>query len=148
MAGYPELSFELICSYVFMPLAYVMGVAWEDCGEVAELIGMKTFLNEFIAYEKLGVYIEEGTLKPRSEVIATYAICGFANFGSIGICIGGLGALAPSKKSDVAEVAVRAMIAGTCASFMTACIAGFLLTPDDLDIGGGNQTINDTMFLF
>ncbi|XP_065057044.1 solute carrier family 28 member 3-like isoform X2 [Rhopilema esculentum] len=127
------VTFELICSYVFMPFAYVMGVAWDDCFVVAELLGIKTFVNEFVAYEKLSELIKNrrqnlsGTkLSLRSEIIATYALCGFANIGSIGVQIGGLSALAPQRRSDLASVAVRAMIAGTIACFMTACIAGIL----------------------
>ncbi|XP_033101662.1 solute carrier family 28 member 3-like isoform X2 [Anneissia japonica] len=122
----PPLTFELICSYVFVPVAFIMGVEWEDCREVAELIGVKTFINEFVAYERLAVLIEEGALSKRSEIIATYALCGFANIGSIGIQLGGLTPMAPERKGDLAKVAIRALIAGTTACFMTACIAGVL----------------------
>ncbi|XP_038660778.1 solute carrier family 28 member 3-like isoform X2 [Scyliorhinus canicula] len=139
MFNEPGLSFELICSYVFMPVAFMMGVDWNDSFMVGELIGVKTFFNEFVAYERLTVLINkriegkleyvDGTkqyLSVRSEAIVTYALCGFANFGSVGIVIGGLSSLAPSRLRDIASVSVRALIAGTVASFMTACIAGIL----------------------
>ncbi|XP_071941628.1 solute carrier family 28 member 3-like [Antedon mediterranea] len=128
----PPLTFELICSYVFMPVAFIMGVEWNDCRLVAELIGIKTFINEFVAYERLGEIIEAGTISKRSEVIATYALCGFANISSIGIQLGGLTPMAPERKSDLAQVAIRALIAGTTACFMTACIAGILYEVDEV----------------
>ncbi|XP_072032376.1 solute carrier family 28 member 3-like [Amphiura filiformis] len=141
LVGYPQLSFELICSYVFIPVAYMMGTDWEDCQIVAELIGTKTFINEFVAYEKLAEYIDNRetgagpTLSLRSEVIATYALCGFANMGSIGIQLGGLTPMAPERKGDLASVAIRALIAGTVACFMTACIAGVLYIPEEVGSG-------------
>eukprot|EP00794_Sanderia_malayensis_P000551 gene551-1208_t len=132
MVGYC-ISFEWICSYVLMPFAYIMGVSWKDSFEVAKLLGLKTFLNEFVAYESLAKLIKNrrqnlaGTqLELRSETVATYALCGFANIGSIGVQIGGLSALAPKRRSDLASVAFRALLAGTIACFMTACIAGIL----------------------
>nr|XP_032809174.1 solute carrier family 28 member 3 isoform X1 [Petromyzon marinus] len=142
MFNYPDLSFELICSYVFMPLAFMMGVDWADAFMVAELLGVKTFFNEFVAYERLSLLIKARTdgspeyvdgvkqyMSVRSEAIATYALCGFANLGSIGIMIGGLSSMAPHRRSDIAKCAVRALISGTVACFMTACIAGILYTP-------------------
>ncbi|XP_075067160.1 solute carrier family 28 member 3 [Mixophyes fleayi] len=142
MFDYPQLSFEVICSYIFMPFSFMMGVDWEDSFIVGRLIGYKTFFNEFVAYEYLaglitkrkdnGPMIINGVkqyMSQRSEVIATYALCGFANFGSLGITIGGLTSMAPSRKSDIAAGAIRAMIAGTVACFMTACIAGILTPP-------------------
>ncbi|PIK55340.1 putative solute carrier family 28 member 3 isoform X3 [Apostichopus japonicus] len=141
LAGVPELSFEFICSYVFMPIAFMMGVEPKDCRIVAELVGAKTFINEFYAYEKLSEYIENrvsGTgpqLSIRSEVIATYALCGFANIGSIGIQLGGLIPLAPTRKGDLADIAIRALIAGSVACFMTACVAGVLYDESNYDGG-------------
>ncbi|KAM9330715.1 solute carrier family 28 member 3 [Gastrophryne carolinensis] len=142
MFDYPQLSFEIICSFVFMPFSFMMGVDWEDSFIVGKLIGYKTFFNEFVAYEYLAGLItkrrQNGPLfidgvkqymSIRSETIATYALCGFANFGSLGIVIGGLSSMAPSRKSDIAAGAIRAMIAGTVACFMTACIAGILTPP-------------------
>ncbi|XP_060011313.1 solute carrier family 28 member 3 [Lagenorhynchus albirostris] len=145
MFDYPQLSFEVICSYIFMPFSFMMGVDWQDSFMVAKLIGYKTFFNEFVAYQKLSELIhlrqESGPkfvdgvqqyMSIRAETIATYALCGFANFGSLGIVIGGLTSIAPSRKHDIAAGAVRALIAGTVACFMTACIAGMLTsTPVD-----------------
>ncbi|KFO23061.1 Solute carrier family 28 member 3 [Fukomys damarensis] len=145
MFDYPQLSFELICSYIFMPFSFMMGVDWQDSFMVAKLIGYKTFFNEFVAYEHLSKWIslrkEAGPkfvngvqqyMSIRSETIATYALCGFANFGSLGIVIGGLTSMAPSRKRDIASGAIRALVAGTIACFMTACIAGILSsTPVD-----------------
>ncbi|XP_053414852.1 solute carrier family 28 member 3 [Nycticebus coucang] len=147
MFDYPQLSFELICSYVFMPFSFMMGVDWQDSFLVAKLIGYKTFFNEFVAYEHLSKLInlrkEAGPkfvdgvqqyMSIRSEIITTYALCGFANIGSLGIVIGGLTSLAPSRKRDIASGAVRALIAGSAACFMTACIAGILSsTPMDIN---------------
>nr|Q8VIH3.1 RecName: Full=Solute carrier family 28 member 3; AltName: Full=Concentrative Na(+)-nucleoside cotransporter 3; Short=CNT 3; Short=rCNT3 [Rattus norvegicus]AAL27091.1 concentrative Na+-nucleoside cotransporter protein [Rattus norvegicus] len=139
MFDYPQLSFELICSYIFMPFSFMMGVDWQDRFMVAKLIGYKTFFNEFVAYEHLSKFINlrkaagpkfvngvQQYMSIRSETIATYALCGFANFGSLGIVIGGLTSIAPSRKRDIASGAMRALIAGTIACFMTACIAGML----------------------
>ncbi|XP_013371474.1 PREDICTED: solute carrier family 28 member 3 isoform X1 [Chinchilla lanigera] len=147
MFDFPQLSFELICSYIFMPFSFMMGVDWQDSFMVAKLIGYKTFFNEFVAYEHLSKLIslrkEAGPkfvngvqqyMSIRSETIATYALCGFANFGSLGIVIGGLTSMAPSRKRDIASGAIRALIAGTVACFMTACVAGLLSsTPVDIN---------------
>ncbi|PIO28827.1 hypothetical protein AB205_0036850, partial [Aquarana catesbeiana] len=134
--------YQVICSYIFMPFSFMMGVDWEDSFIVGKLIGYKTFFNEFVAYEYLaglitkrrnnGPLFIDGVkqyMSIRSETIATYALCGFANFGSLGITIGGLSSMAPSRKGDIAAGAIRAMIAGTVACFMTACIAGILSAP-------------------
>ncbi|NXM02730.1 S28A3 protein, partial [Tyrannus savana] len=140
---YPQLSFETICAYVFMPFSFMMGVDWEDSFIVGGLLGYKTFFNEFLAYERLSKLIdnrEKGGsmyingvkqyMTVRSEIIATYALCGFANFGSLGLVIGGLTSITPSKRKEIADCALRAMIAGTVACFMTACVAGMLTVPD------------------
>uniref|UniRef100_A0AAR2IRL7 Sodium/nucleoside cotransporter n=1 Tax=Pygocentrus nattereri TaxID=42514 RepID=A0AAR2IRL7_PYGNA len=133
MVGYPEITFELICSYVFMPVAFMMGIPVEESFTVAELIGTKLFLNEFIAYEKLsklknnrlnGITEVGQYISVRSEIISTYALCGFANFSSLGIVIGGLSSICPSRKSDISAVVLRALITGTCVSLVNACIAG------------------------
>lgn len=109
-----------------------MGVEWAEAEKVAKLIGLKTFINEFVAYSELAKYVEAGSISARSEIIATYALCGFSNFSSIGIQLGSLGSMAPGRKSELAGMALRAMIAGSAACFMTACIAGMLLQKDDL----------------
>uniref|UniRef100_A0A672QKY2 Sodium/nucleoside cotransporter n=1 Tax=Sinocyclocheilus grahami TaxID=75366 RepID=A0A672QKY2_SINGR len=141
MVGYPEVTFELICSYVFMPVAFMMGIPYEESFTVAELIGTKLFLNEFIAYEKLSVLKnnrlngileddgEKNWLSVRSEIICTYALCGFANFSSLGIVIGGLSSICPQKKSDISTLVLRALFTGTCVSLINACIAGILFVP-------------------
>ena len=125
--GYPNFSLELILATLLAPVAWLMGVPWADCSEVGTLLGKKTILNEFIAYLDLQTLIEENAISERATVIATYALCGFANIGSIGIQIGGIGGIAPTRRSDLARISIRAMIAGTLACFMTACIAGILL---------------------
>ncbi|XP_074626098.1 solute carrier family 28 member 3-like isoform X2 [Acropora palmata] len=133
MVGHPEFSFEFICSYVLRPVAFIMGVEWKDCDVVAELLGTKTFLNEFIAYTQLAEFIKNRqtlnglrTISIRSEIIATYALCGFSNIASIGVVLGELGPMAESRVPDMSKVAIRALVAGTIACLMTACIAGLL----------------------
>jgi CNT family concentrative nucleoside transporter len=125
LLGVLGLKLETLLGYAFMPLALVMGVPWKDAFAVGDLLGTRMVLNEFIAYSRLAPM--KDTLDPRSFTIATYALCGFANFSSIGIQIGGIGALAPERKDDLASLGFRALIAGTFANFMTACIAGMLL---------------------
>jgi concentrative nucleoside transporter, CNT family len=120
----PE-SLEKGLGLLFSPLAFLMGVSWKDAQTVGELLGTRMAANEFVAFLKLGPMKE--TLDPRSFVIATFALCGFANFSSIAIQIGGIGALAPNRKSDLARMGLKAMFAGTLANFMSACIAGVLL---------------------
>jgi CNT family concentrative nucleoside transporter len=126
LAGRPiELSLQLIFGWVFAPIAWAMGVPWRDASTVGNLLGTRMALNEFVAYSQLGPL--KTSLDPRSFTIATFALCGFANFSSIGIQIGGIGALAPTRRHDLARLGIRAMIAGTLANFLTATIAGFLL---------------------
>ncbi|MDF0554738.1 NupC/NupG family nucleoside CNT transporter [Kamptonema sp. UHCC 0994] len=127
IVGLPLLSLEWLLSFVMFPVAWLMGVPWADCGQVGILLGKKTILNDFIAYLDLKQLMDSKTISERAIVIATYAICGFANIGSIGITIGGIGGLAPERQKDLARWGVRAMIAGAIANFMTACIAGMLL---------------------
>jgi CNT family concentrative nucleoside transporter len=126
--GYPDLTLQLILGKVLSPLAWVMGVAWEDAQTVGSLLGTKTVLNEFVAYLDLSALLRDGAIKdPRSVVIATYALCGFANFGSIAIQVGGISAIAPNRRKDLAKLGLRAMIGGTLAAFMTATVAGALM---------------------
>ena len=117
-------SLEQICGFVFSPLAWLMGVSWHDCAAIGNLMGVRLILNEFIAFQQLG---QMHGLDPHSFTIATYALCGFANFSSIAIQIGGIGALAPSRKSDLARLGLKAVAAGTMANYMSACIAGMML---------------------
>lgn len=125
--GLPQLSLEWILSYLMAPIAWLMGVPLADCSQVGVLLGKKTILNEFIAYLDLKMLIENRLISERAIIIATYALCGFSNIGSIAIQIGGIGAIAPSRQPDLARLGVRAMIAGSIACFMTACVAGMLL---------------------
>jgi CNT family concentrative nucleoside transporter len=118
-------SLEQLFGWVFAPVAWLMGVSWKDASTVGNLLGTRMVLNEFVAFLQLGPI--KGQLDPRSFTIATYALCGFANFSSIAIQIGGIGALAPTRKSDLARLGLKAMAAGTMANFMSACIAGMLL---------------------
>jgi CNT family concentrative nucleoside transporter len=123
--GWLPQSLETLFGIVFAPIAWVMGVPWKDASTIGDLLGTRLVLNEFVAFLKLGPM--RASLDPRSFVIATYALCGFANFSSIAIQIGGIGALAPTRKSDLARLGLRAVAAGTMANFMSACIAGMLL---------------------
>ena len=118
-------SLEKLFGVLFAPVAWLLGVSWKDAATVGNLLGTRLVLNEFVAFLQLGPIREQ--LDPRSFVIATYALCGFANFSSIAIQIGGIGALAPSRKSDLARLGLRAVAAGSMANFMSACIAGMLL---------------------
>jgi concentrative nucleoside transporter, CNT family len=115
----------------FAPLAWLIGIPWQDCGHAGELLGTKMFANEFVAYKRLSEWMQPGSqhveLTERSKIILTYALCGFSNFASIGIQIGGLGGLAPERQSDLARLGLRAMLGGTLATLMTATIAGVLL---------------------
>jgi len=121
---FPE-TLQTVLGWVFRPIAWVMGVPWHDSGTVGSLLGERMVLNEFIAYAHLGPM--KGSLDPVSFTIATFALCGFANLSSVGIQIGGIGALAPERKHDLARLGFRAMIAGTLANFLSATLAGILL---------------------
>ncbi|XP_033761639.1 solute carrier family 28 member 3-like [Pecten maximus] len=168
---YERLTFQFLCSYIFWPIAAMMGVDLGDCRKVAEMIGTKIFINELVAYTELSVYMDnnynltwyqqrtrnitsgvangsdvtrwyysgddivytdlnitlrKGIMSDRSIVISTYALCGFSNISSLGIMLGALGALAPSRKTDVSALVISAMVTGNAACFMTACIAGLL----------------------
>jgi CNT family concentrative nucleoside transporter len=125
LLGLVHLSLQEIFGWVFAPVAWSMGVPWRDAPVIGNLLGTRMALNEFVAYSQLGPL--KGSLDPKSFTIATFALCGFANFSSIGIQIGGIGALAPNRRHDLARLGLRAMFAGTLANFMTATIAGFLL---------------------
>jgi len=118
-------NIQTVLGWVFSPIAWVMGVPWHDSGTVGGLLGTRMVLNEFIAYSQLGPL--KASLSPVSFTIATFALCGFANIGSVGIQIGGIGALAPERKHDLARLGFKAMIAGTLANFLSATLAGILL---------------------
>ncbi len=123
--GWLPPTLERIFGIVFAPIAWMLGVSWKDASAVGNLLGTRLVLNEFVAFLQLGPM--KAQLDPRSFTIATYALCGFANLSSIAIQIGGIGALAPSRKSDLARLGLKAVAAGTMANFMSACIAGMLL---------------------
>jgi CNT family concentrative nucleoside transporter len=123
--GWFPASLQQILAVLFAPIAWMLGVEWKDCASIGNLLGTRMVLNEFVAFVDLGKI--KTALDPRSFVIATFALCGFANLSSIAIQIGGIGALAPSRKSDLARLGLKAMIVGTLANFMSACIAGMLL---------------------
>jgi CNT family concentrative nucleoside transporter len=124
VSWFPE-SLEKIFGAIFAPVAWVIGVPWHDCKFVGSLLGTRMALNELVAFSMLGA--QKAGLDPRSFTIATFALCGFANLSSIGIQIGGIGALAPNKKSELARLGILAMLAGTMANLMSASIAGMLL---------------------
>jgi CNT family concentrative nucleoside transporter len=123
--GHPEFSLQMVLGWVFAPIAWSLGVPWRDAGTIGNLLGTRMVLNEFIAFAQLGPMKE--ALDPRSFTVATFALCGFANFSSIGIQIGGIGALVPERRHDLARLGMRAMLAGTLANFVSACIAALLL---------------------
>ncbi|MEP7129329.1 MAG: nucleoside transporter C-terminal domain-containing protein [Chitinophagales bacterium] len=124
---YDGLSLQFLFGYLFAPLAWLMGVSSHDMLAIGQLLGEKTVINEFVAYISMGNLMKEGLLTdPRSIVIATYALCGFANFSSIGIQIGGIGALAPNQRQNLSSLGIKSLIGGTIACFMTAVIAGML----------------------
>lgn len=126
-AGWEELTFTYLLGYVMYPVAFLIGIKPEDCQVIGELIGKKLLITEFPAFRDLYAAYEGQTIQPRSFAIATYALCGFANFPSLGIQIGGFGAMAPERKSEIAQIALRAMLGGAWVSFLNACIAGVLL---------------------
>jgi len=126
VGAYFPPSLDVLLGWVFRPIAWAMGVSWKDTLVVGNLLGTRMVLNEFVAFLNLG-QIKEGVLDPRSKIIVTYALCGFANFSSIAIQIGGIGSLAPTRRGDLARLGMRAMLAGTLANFLTATIAGILL---------------------
>ncbi len=123
--GWLPGTMQQIFATVFAPLAWLMGVPWKDASTVGNLLGTRVVLNEFVAFLQLGPL--KSQLDPRSFTIATFALCGFANFSSIAIQIGGIGALAPNRKSDLARLGLKAVAAGSMANFMSACIAGILV---------------------
>jgi CNT family concentrative nucleoside transporter len=125
IAWFPA-SLEQIFGVIFAPIAFVIGVPWKDCISVGNLLGTRMAINELVAYSMLGA--QKAMLDPRSFTIATFALCGFANFSSIGIQIGGISALAPNRRGDLAKLGFRAMIAGTMANLMSASIVGILWT--------------------
>jgi CNT family concentrative nucleoside transporter len=124
---FPVVKLQTIFGVLFWPIALLMGTPIEDCYAVAKLLGTKTVLNEFVAYTELATMLETEPLQPRSVIIASYALCGFANFGSIAIQIGGIGSIAPERRRDLAQIGFSAMVAGSLAAFLTAAVVGVLI---------------------
>ena len=120
------LSVKGVLGWVFTPVAAVMGVPWHEVPLLAQLLGTKIAVTELVAYSDLGPMIKNGTVSPRTAMIASFALCGFANIGSVAIQVGGLGAIAPERRSDLARIGLRAMLGGAIATCMTACVAGVL----------------------
>lgn len=125
--GMPELSFEMILGYLFAPFAFLLGIPWDECLRVGVMLGKKTVINEFVAYMDLEAAIKSGAIGERAITITTYALCGFANFSSIAIQLGGIGGIAPRRRGDLAKLGIKSLIGGTLACFMTACIAGLFI---------------------
>uniref|UniRef100_A0A8C7SG41 Sodium/nucleoside cotransporter n=1 Tax=Oncorhynchus mykiss TaxID=8022 RepID=A0A8C7SG41_ONCMY len=161
LVGFPSITFEIICSYVFMPVAFMMGIPFEESFIVAELIGTKLFLNEFLAYQKLSelksnrvngldemIGDERQWISVRSEIISTFALCGFANFSSLGIVIGGLSSICPSRRADVSSLVLRALFTGTCVSLINACIAGLTVNNGTISFEGSWSTVTNATLYF
>ncbi|MEM8721916.1 MAG: NupC/NupG family nucleoside CNT transporter [Cyanobacteria bacterium P01_G01_bin.39] len=129
LVGLSNLSLELIFSYLMFPIAWLMGIPLADCQHIAVLLGKKLIFNEFVAYLDLQQLItpDNSVISERAKIIATYALCGFSNLGAVGIQIGGISAIAPQRQADLAQLSLRALMAGSIACFMTACVAGILI---------------------
>ncbi len=120
-----SVTMQRCLGYVMAPVAWLMGIPWQEAVPAGSLLGIKTVLNEFLAYIELAK-LPEQTLSPRSTVILTYALCGFANFGSLGIMIGGMGTMAPERKNEIVALGIRSIIAGTLATCLTGATVGAL----------------------
>ena len=127
LLSFAGTSMDAILAVVFKPLAWTMGVPWEEAGQMGMLMGKKIVFTELIAYGDLKDIIAEGQISERTAIIASYALCGFANFGSIGIQLGGIGGMAPERKKDLAKLVTKAMVGGALASWLTATVAGILI---------------------
>lgn len=121
--GYEELTMQIIFGYIFQPLAFIMGIPWDEAQIAGSFIGQKLVINEFVAYLDFAQF--KDTMSMQSQIIITFMLCGFANFSSIAILLGGLGGMAPSRRKDIATMGMRALLAATLANLMSACIAGF-----------------------
>ena len=143
LVGIADLSFTRLLGWLFYPVALLMGVPPSECAFVGELLGIKMAANEFVAYARLGAAVDAGTVSRRALVISSYALCGFANLGSMGIMVGGLSILAPQKRNVLCAEVLRALIAGTLACFATACVAGAVYDVD-AESAAGNAIANGT----
>lgn len=142
LLGFDNVGIEYILGKIFIPVSWALGVDWDDCEAIGNVIGTKTIINEFVAYEMLGRYKSSGAISLRSAAIATYAICGFANPSSIGIMIGSLSALAPERRPSITKVAISAFFSGCFVSLITASIAGLLLTDAMIEDTGPKSITN------
>ena len=122
-----KLTFEQILGWAFASLAWLIGIPWAECGAAGALLGVKTVLNEFFAYLQLGAIAPEA-VSERTRLILTYALCGFANFGSLGIMVGGIAAMVPARRAEIASLGAKTMVSGTLSTLMTAAVVG-LMTP-------------------
>ncbi|XP_068622381.1 uncharacterized transporter YutK-like [Battus philenor] len=127
LLGNPDINLEWIFGKIFIPLCWLMGVPWDECEHVGTLVGLKTVVNEFVAYQRMGEMKKAGLLSSRGELIATYALCGFTNPSSAGIMMGVISAMAPNQRETLSSIVVRAFFTGCGICFMTACIAGLLM---------------------
>ncbi len=128
--GYGDLTLQSIFGWVFKPLAYLIGVSWEESAVAGQMIGLKLAVNEFVGYLEFAKYLQPDTavvLSEKTKAIITFALCGFANFSSIAILIGGIGGMAPNRRGDVARLGLKAVVAGTLANLMSATIAGLFI---------------------
>lgn len=128
LVGFEGLTLQLIFGYIFQPLAFILGVSWEEARLAGSFIGQKLVINEFVAYLDFIQYVKAGQLSEHTQIIVTIALCGFANFSSIAILLGGLGVMAPNRRSDIAELGLKALLAATLANLMSAAIAGFFFS--------------------
>jgi CNT family concentrative nucleoside transporter len=128
LVGYPDLSIQLILGYMFSPVAWLLGVPWDEAVTAGSFIGQKLVLNEFVAYIEFTNYLKDGYLSEHTQLVVTFALCGFANLSSIAILLGGIGVMAPNRRKDIARLGLRAVMAGSMANLMSAAIAGFLLS--------------------
>jgi CNT family concentrative nucleoside transporter len=122
-----QLTFQRVLGWAFAPLAWLAGIPWAECAQAGALLGVKTVLNEFLAYLQLAG-LPPGALSERSRLILTYALCGFANFGSLGIMVGGIAAMVPQRRAEIASLGARTMVSGTLATLMTAAVVGVMTT--------------------
>ena len=125
--GFVDLTIQQILGWLFQPLAWAMGAPWSEAGILGQLMGEKIVLTELIAFADLSQLQAENAISDRTAIIASYALCGFANFASIGIQLGGIGGIAPSRRKDLAKIGMKAMIAGALASWLTATLAGIIV---------------------
>uniref|UniRef100_A0A182S9M3 Sodium/nucleoside cotransporter n=1 Tax=Anopheles maculatus TaxID=74869 RepID=A0A182S9M3_9DIPT len=145
--GWEDVSLENIFGAIFRPLAFVMGVPWDDSYYVGKVIGIKMIVNEFVAFQRLGDFIAENVISPRSAAIATYSVCGFANPSSMGIMIGTLSAMVPNKRHVITSVAFRAFLTGSIVCFMTASIGGLLMDDSIFNNFGKMSSLDESIVM-